>query len=1514
MSRCAFQPARSRSHCRCWLLAILLWLLCCPATCASGQASGIHSSQSEAAIKRHDERVRGERWFLHGRVVPFESAAALRRRAHLQKMQMRALRSGSAENRQPSSPNAGWTSLGPAPLASNASGNGQDDYGWVSGRATAVAVDPADPTANTVYIGGAYGGVWKSTNVLSQSLANVVWTPLSDTQATLAVGAIAIQPQLSNLDPSKSVILVGTGEADSSTDSYYGLGILRSADAGMTWALISSDATGTRSFAGMAFSRMAFSTSNPSLVVAATAGASQGILDGLAGSLKGNLGLYYATDGGLTWNYASVQDGSNTTASGSATGVVYNAVAGQFFAALRYHGFYASSDGIHWSRLLTQPGAGLTTAACPAQTDSTTCPIYRGELTVVPGRNEMYVWYVDANDNDQGIWESVSGGASWIQINDSGITQCGDNDGCGTEDGTYNLELAAVPDGGATDLYAGAINLYKCQITIPSPTCNGTAPNTFLNLTHAYGCSSVAMVHPSQHALSFLLTNNGQQDPMYFANDGGVYRTLDGYSGLIDGACDGGTNQFDSLNQTLGSMTQFISFSEPPNDPNTILGGTQGNGAAATQSALANSSWLAVFPGDTGYNQINPDNVDEWFVSSPPNSLSGVNIFSCSSGFNCTTQEFQDDEVVSSSTVGGDTGAFYPMFMLDPQNSSAMLVGTCRMWRGSSSGSGFTLLSNNFETGGSGTCTGSETNLVTALTAGGPLDQNGFSNVIYAGTDGFGPLIPTIPPGGHIWVTTNAAGGAATWSDQTGAINPNSFPISGVAIDTSDTTGLTAYVGIMGFHVSHVLKTTNGGTSWSDFTANLPDVPVDAVLVDPGSNPANGTVYVGTDVGVFSSPTASANWSEVGPAPGTGEAGYLPNVAVTALRMFNDGTDKWLRAATYGRGVWQFSLLTTPDYVFSISNTPQTVFAGTQAVFDGTIYSLDGYNSSVQLSCQNGVTAPPPTCTVNPSSIIPTLAGAPFTVTTSGPDGTYTFNLQGVGNDPNGITHESSLTLNVVDFNLTAPSPSSLTVGPGQTSNPVKFQVTAAGPFNDTVTLSCSGLPTGAACNFQPASTVNPTSTQPVSVTLTVGTQANTPAGTFPVSIQGSVANGPTKTQTLSLTVTLDYSLTVSNSPLSAYENTLAVFNGQLTSLNGYNSPVDVSCGSGAPPTCTVAPAVVTPTSTGAPFTVTVSSNRCGQYNFNINAKGTDLLGTSHSTAVQFTSNSLAAPDYTLEIGNSPLTVTVNTPAVFDGALYATACYTSAVQLSCGSGAPPKCSTSPSVLVPTVAGAPFTVTVISGQATTYNFDISGQGTDPLQIQHAALVSFTTTVAASGSEFSLTNVSGPESVAAGSTATFTLQLAPANGSFPDDVTLRYSSCPPLSTCALSQTQVSAGKGLTTITFTVQTAAPIIAENRARPSRTKLPYALWLFCPGLIFAVGRGCHTRRKNKCIFLSLLLLLTLSVGMISCGSGLQGGSTAAAEPGTPAGVYGITVSAAMNSAPGAPSQSTYITLTVTAN
>jgi hypothetical protein len=455
----------------------------------------IGSETNVPAGEPRDQPLQREQWFMGGRISPGESPAALRMRAHQQKVIMRAARLAAARASLGSPvPNAAagsgpvWIPLGPAPLASDASGVGSQDYGAVSGRATAVAIDPADPSGNTVYIGGAYGGVWKSANAgsASPSASNVVWAPVTDDQATLAIGAIAVQP--GNNNPANSLVLVGTGETNSSTDSYYGLGILRSADAGGHWTLISQTASG-QLFAGLGFSKIAFSTANSSIVVAAATGTAQGFFQGLEDPAALNRGLYYSTDDGNTWSFAVPNDGSTAIIPESATSVVFNPLAGLFFAAIRFHGFYSSPDGINWSRLANQPGPGLAISNCPSTAPSPNCPIYRGEIAVVPGRKEMYVWYVDAADTDQHIWQSLDAGNSWTPINDTGITNCGDPfAGCGTQQGRYNLELAAVPNGGATDLYAGAINIYKCQINSAQPTCSGTGANQFLNLTHVYGC------------------------------------------------------------------------------------------------------------------------------------------------------------------------------------------------------------------------------------------------------------------------------------------------------------------------------------------------------------------------------------------------------------------------------------------------------------------------------------------------------------------------------------------------------------------------------------------------------------------------------------------------------------------------------------------------------------------------------------------------------------------------------------------------------------------------------------------------------------------------------------------------------------------------------------------------------------------------------------------------------------------------------------------------------------------
>ena len=1457
-------------------------------------------------------------WFFRGRIVRGKPSAELRRRAYQAKLQMRAQRAAAlaAQTRSSSTPavTTAWTALGPVPLASDASGNGTQDYHQVAGRATAVVIDPADPTGNTVYIGGAQAGVWKSTNAANATANNVTWTPLTDDQATLSIGAIAIQP--GNSDPTNSLILAATGEADNSADSYFGLGIMRSTDAGNTWTLVSTANSGALSFSGLGGTQIAFNSASgqTSAVVAAMATTSEGMVDG-AVTANTSRGLYTSRDAGQTWTYDALIDPGGATDATSATSVVYNPGAALFFAAVRYHGFYSSPDGVTWTRLATQPGGlSLSATACPPQSTSNnqTCPIYRAGITAASGRNEMYAWFIslssDESTVDGGIWQSLNGGASWTAISETGITNCGDSDGCGVEQGAYDLALQSVPNGSGTDLYAGAINLYKCSINAQNPAC---VSNPFLNLTHSYGCDPIAApahVHADQHGLAYMIPNSGSDDGnalLYFANDGGIYRALDGYGGLTTGSCSG-TNQFDDLNQNLGSMTQFVSFSQHPTDPHTLLGGTQDNGSPATSQATTNSAWGNVLGGDGGYNAIDPNIPLNFYASNPDFPPGGLGIQLCSSGVNCVDGAFAF--VATSSTVGGDDGAFYFPYILDPQSATTLVVGTCRVWRGSRTGGLYTLLSPNFDTLGSGTCSGSEVNTVTALAAGGPTDSNG-SGVIYATTSGMGPLNLSMPTGGRVWATTNATAGIPSFADTTdngpqGNINPNQFPVSSVAIDPSDATGSTAYVTVMGFTggPGHIWKTTNAGNTWTDFTANLPDSPVNAVVVDP----AQPQLYVGTDVGVFASSTATANWIELGPAAAPAQTGFLPNVAVTALGIFYSGGEELLRASTYGRGMWQFAIAVTPDYQIAVSNSPLTVFSGSTGSFTGTLNAVNGYASPVTLTCTPGATALPSTCSVPQSPLTPG-PGAQFSVSVTGLPGEYTFNLQGVGADGNQTTHEIPLTLQLVSFALTTPSPSNVTVPRGSTSSPASFQVTAAGSFDQSVTISCNVAIADSVCALTPGTMVNPTSANPVLMTASITVPAGTATGVYPVTIQATSSGAAaTVTATFNLTVTSDPDFVLSEA--SAFPEVNAGSTGTtgpitIASQDGFSGTVTLSCPTtfGAN-SCSVGPTSVNTFPAIATLTINGSSFAAGAYTLAITGTSGDV---TNSVSVAFN-----VGDYSIS-GTQALSLPPGAQGTANLTLTSSHFYSGMVNASCDASAlgGTMCTLSPpnpiSVASDGTTNFSALINVPNNAADgTYNVRLSTQDATGAP-SHNFVVALTIT-----QDFLLTSTTSSQTVNPGqTTGPYNLTIQPVGAAFNAAVTLSCANLPTLSTCSFAPSApVTPGSSAVNLVMTISTTAATSADARPPANRRPIFYALWLLVPGLVItcAPGRWAATRKSKilSSVSMLLLLMLTLSCGGVSTGG--KGG-----QLGTPAGTYQVTVTGISPGAAADAGQATQVTLVV---
>ncbi len=978
-----------------------------------------------------------------------------------------------------------WTSLGPSPVISDPGVYGQD-YGAVSGRVTAIAVDPNDATGNTVYAGAAYGGLWKSTSATAAS-ASVVWTPLLDSQPTLAVGAVAVQPG------SAGVVLVGTGEADGSADSYFGLGILRSTDGGNTWTQITTADSGSSSFVGVGFSKIAFSSLNPNLVVAAVSGATNGSKFDAVSTLAVP-GLYYSTDAGATWHIATVNNaGVAITPTASATDVAFvaaaNGGAGAFYTAVQDHGVFSSTDGVTWSQLAAQPST--------ASASTGLLPFHTGRLAVVSGRTELYAWFVDELAGDRGISRSSDGGVTWVSLDVAGIEICGDVSGCDTASNPAALTLAAVSLGATgTDLYAGATNLYKCSTADaadPASTCQATSGTTstvgFVNLTHVYGCggplATTAHMHGGQHSVAAQLTAAGDAI-LYFGNDGGAYRALSGQAllsgGVSSSACTG-SNPIDDLTGTLGSLSGVVGFAQHPSDSTTFLAGLQDNGAAGVAQgynsaprygtgSLPLSTWtaLAGINSSNGFSEIDATTPDNWYTSKPNGEID-----LCTAGsttpLGCIESGFSPVGVgypnATSNPWSGDPTATYLPFISDPQLTSNLLVGTCRIWRGNGVSGAFTAISPEFDFLKGTSCLGSgQKNVVSAVAAGGPVTANG-SQVIYAGTAGTGSV--TTPATGRVFVTTSADSGNTAWREVTNTVNPRGFDVSSIYVDnSSDPSGQTAYLSVLGYlgqQGGRVWKTTNAGGLWTDISKTLPDVPVSSVLLDPLDHI---TLYAGTDIGVFVTQDGGASWAEYG----TG----LPNAPVTQLRAFNSGGVSELRGSTFGRGLWSIPLLgvqsTLPNFSFAGISSGVTVLLGSSATTSFTVNSTNSFSDAVNLSCPSapaGVTCSFDTNPVTPAADGSVTVNLTIAAASSALPQLVNLAVQGTSGS---LKQSATIPVTVTGvqptfvFRITAPDVVSVVPG-GSVSYGISIDPVSG--FSEPVTFSCiAGIPQGAACTFTP--------------------------------------------------------------------------------------------------------------------------------------------------------------------------------------------------------------------------------------------------------------------------------------------------------------------------------------------------------------------------------------------------------------------------------------------------------------
>ncbi len=539
---------------------------------------------------------------------------------------------------------ATWTALGPTAVPTT-------PYGLVTGRVTAIALDPSDVTGNHVYVGTTGGGVWVAANAATSTSSQVVFTPLTDSlsalggvsDASISIGALAVQPG------GTGVILAGTGDPNDALDSYYGAGILRSTDDGTTWTLIAQTndlsaglSEQNFSFLGEGFAGFAWSTVNSQLVVAAVSQAYEGDLVDATVAHASMQGLYYSQDSGATWHLATITDASGQDVQGpldlfaqpdgnGATAVVWNPVRRLFIAAVRYHGYYQSADGVTWTRMAAQPGTGLTATMCPTNagfTGSIACPIFRGALAVNPGNGDTFAWSVDLNDQDQGLWQDqcaaptagaacASPALAFAQHWGTAALETSTAQGPVTiADGVYDLTLAAVPSGQISMVLAGANDLWQS-------TCPVSQGCTWRNTTNSTTCMS-AQVGEFQHALAW-----SGQNPLeiLIGNDSGLWRSMDAIAetGAVCNAGD--ATHFQNLNSGLGSLAEVQSVSQVVTSPYSMVAGLGVNGAAGVNGTGVTADWPQILGGYGGPVAIDPVDSSNWYV----NDQAGVAIYRCTS-------------------------------------------------------------------------------------------------------------------------------------------------------------------------------------------------------------------------------------------------------------------------------------------------------------------------------------------------------------------------------------------------------------------------------------------------------------------------------------------------------------------------------------------------------------------------------------------------------------------------------------------------------------------------------------------------------------------------------------------------------------------------------------------------------------------------------------------------------------------------------------------------------------------
>ncbi|WP_181305137.1 FlgD immunoglobulin-like domain containing protein [Rufibacter sp. XAAS-G3-1] len=715
----------------------------------------------------------------------------------------------------------------------------------VGGRTRALALDVANE--NIILAGGVSGGMWRSTN------GGASWAKVTDPNVTQSVTTVVQDKR-----PGKqNVWYYGTGEFLGNSASkvgapYYGNGIFKSIDNGVTWNPLPSSqtpATAVLSDIQQYNYRVAVNPANAAQdeVFSASLG-----------------GVLRSTDGGATWRYllGFGADTNDFNASPFYTDIDVGTTGTMYVTLSQFanggetsskKGIYRSVNGTTWT--------DITPPDFPATYE-------RIVLDIAPSNENIVYFLVHTTTNEPSsanIWkyeyrsgDGSGAGGAWTNLS-ANVPMLGGKSGDLDLQGGYNMVIKVKPDN-PNVVVVGGTNLYI--------STSGFSNTTATRKIGGYVASNdnyenYPTHHPDQHEFIFYPSTPNRA---LSAHDGGVTRSENILATSV---------AWESLNKGY-LTTQFYTVAIDLNTQDDfVVGGLQDNGSWAVGDIDATSSWESLLGGDGAFTAVTTHSI---FVSSQEGTVYRY-IFD-NAGENTGYSRIDPP--------GAQGYIFINPYSIDPNNEYTVFIPAGdTLWRNKN----VSLL----PTGGNQSGTGWEVvgDLANSETISAVAVSKTPANVVYFGTRA-----------GQLYKLTNSAAATPTTTNVTGTNFPAGANIGCIAIDPRDAN--RAVVAFTNYRVESLFYTTDGGTTWTPISGNLEENGNATTGNGPSTRwvsilpeQSGGAKYfVATSTGLYATASlagSATTWIQEG-------ANYIGQVPVDMV--ISRTTDNLVLVGTHGNGVY----------------------------------------------------------------------------------------------------------------------------------------------------------------------------------------------------------------------------------------------------------------------------------------------------------------------------------------------------------------------------------------------------------------------------------------------------------------------------------------------------------------------------------------------------------------------------------------------------------------------------------